>query len=142
VSDPWVRRDPVDLLDEALDRHADAEREPAVARRLHGLGLHRQRDRVARVDRHRRGADLDAGHLAGGDRGDRDGVVVEALREPGRGEAGLGELPDLVDQGLDGVGLGGQSGVVGGQGDADPHGRFSVRGVGRVSQRNLTRSIY
>jgi hypothetical protein len=117
-----VRRDPVDLLDEALDRQSDAEREPPVARGLRRPGLHRQGDRVPRVDRHRRGADLDVGHLAGGERGDRDGVVVEALGEPGRGEAGRGQLPHLVDQGLHGIGRGSQLGVVGGQCDADLHG--------------------
>ena len=47
-------------LDHQLMRRADAEHEPAAGRRLRGERLRRERDRMASVDRHDRGAELDA----------------------------------------------------------------------------------
>ena len=78
------------VLDDPVVRHAQPEREPAIA---DGLGRQRllgERDRVTRLHRHHRGADLDAGGLGTDERGGRERVeVVGDLRDPHRGEAGV-----------------------------------------------------
>ena len=78
------------VLDHPVVRHAQPERQPALAHRLGGERLLGQRDRVPRLHRHDRGADLDAGGLRAHQRGRGEGVeVVGDLRDPHRRQAGL-----------------------------------------------------
>ncbi len=53
------------LVDHPVVRDAEAERQPALAHGLHRQRLLGQGDRVARLHRHHRGADLDAAGLGG-----------------------------------------------------------------------------
>ena len=74
--------------DDPVVRRTEAEREPAFAHRLVRERLLRHRDRVAGLDRHHRGAELDARRRAAHQRDGGERVeVVRDLRHPDRGEA-------------------------------------------------------
>lgn len=73
-----------------------AEGEPEVVaparRRLGGLRLAGDEQRMAAEDRDRGGPHLETGHLAPHDRGQRGRVVREGLAEPRRVQAGVARL--------------------------------------------------
>ena len=88
------------LVDDPVVRHAEAEREAPLAHGLHGQRLLRERDRMAGLHGHHRGADLDPLRIHADDRRRGEGVeLVGDLRDPHRrqprllGPAGVGPEP-------------------------------------------------
>ncbi len=97
-----IERVAVHVLDHHLVREPDAQRQTALARRLHGECLLGERGGVAGVDGHHRGAELDVGDEGAHDGQGGQGVEAEDLRKPVGGEAvvgcGLGVLDGSGDR--------------------------------------------
>ncbi len=110
---------PEHLVDHPVVRHAQAQGQPAPADRLGREDLVGERDRVARLDRDHRGADLDPGGPGPDEGCGRQRVeVVGDLRYPERRESGvLGPL-GVVQHPLH---LGGVAAPLGADHHADPH---------------------
>ena len=124
VAQRLVERQPEHALDHQLVREADAEDEPAAADGLRGERLLGQRDRVTRVRRDDRRAELDARHLAAHDREGHERVHPEDLGEPEGREPVVGGSARRVDGGVD-RSVGGVSGE-----DPDAHARQAKRSRG------------
>ena len=94
-------RHPHQVFDHDLVREAEAEREATVRRRARGERLLGHRDRVTRIGRHHRGAELDLLRLAADERERRDRVETEDVGQPEAGEAlrleplGLATMPSM-----------------------------------------------
>jgi hypothetical protein len=94
---------------------AETEGEPAMAGSMGGLRLARDHERMARVDRDHRGADVQARNR-GADHGrQRQRIEIETLPEPGAVDAAPLEEAGPFDHIVDGIGGGG----TGSQGDSD-----------------------
>ena len=114
-------RQPQHVVDDPVVRRPDAEAEPTAAHRLHRQRLLAERDRVARLQRHDRGAELDAARLASHERDRGHGVeVLRELRDPRGREARVVGRLGVVDHLVD---LGGVATGLGPDHDADAHGR-------------------
>ena len=116
-------------VDDPVVRRTDTEAEATAARRLHRQRLLSERDRMARLQRHHRGAELDAARLATHERDRGHGVeVLRELGNPGGREArvvrGLGVVDHLVDLGAVATGLRPDH-------DADTHARRPTRSLDR-----------
>lgn len=68
---------------------------------LRGLRLRGDDQRMARVDRHHRCPDAEAGYRGADQTGQADGVVIELLREPDLPNAGIERLARLGDRVVD-----------------------------------------
>ena len=78
------------LVDHPVVRHTETKAQPALAHCLRGQRLLRQRDRMPRLHRHHRRADLDARGLDADDGRGGEGVeLVGDLRNPHGGEPGI-----------------------------------------------------
>jgi hypothetical protein len=100
-----------------LRAERQAERVPAVRRRLRGLCLAGHQDRVTREDRYRRGAHGEPRNLTPDDPGQRDGVIIQPLAKPHRAQPRLSRLPPESDRLVNGVAVGIRHCV----GDRDPY---------------------
>ena len=90
VGDRVLVGQPEHLVDDPVVRHAEPQRQPTLAHGLDRQRLLRERDRMARLHGHDRGADLDAiGHRAHERRRGERVEVVGDLRDPDRREPGL-----------------------------------------------------
>jgi hypothetical protein len=84
MADRLLERQAHHRLDDDLVGQADAQAEPAAARRVHRQRLLCQRHRMARERRHDAGAELDAGDLPPGDGQCRQRVVARRSAAPSR----------------------------------------------------------